>query len=184
MAIWIFLGILAVLLLAAIAMYNGLISSRQQTKNAWAQIDVQLKRRYDLIPNLVETVKGYMKFEQETLQKVMEARAAAMGAGSNVGARAEAENSLTRALGSFFAVAENYPDLKASANMGQLQEELRSTENKIAYARQFYNDAVMSYNTKLQQFPTNFMASAGGFQPAELFEITEPAEREPVKVSF
>ena len=181
--LWILLGIVAIVVIGAIAIYNGLVRSKQQTTNAWAQIDVQLKRRYDLIPNLVETVKGYMKFEQETLQKVIDARSSAMNA-RGVADKAQAENALTQALGGFFAVAEAYPDLKASANMAQLQEELRSTENKIAYARQFYNDSVMEYNTKLQQFPSNIFAGMFNFKPAELFEITEPQEREPVKVSF
>lgn len=176
-------GILLLFVFGGIAIYNGLVSSKQQVANAWSQIDVQLKRRYDLIPNLVETVKGYMEFEQETLQKVMEARAAAIGA-KGVAEQAEAENNLTRALGGFFAVAENYPQLRASENMSQLQEELRGTENKIAFARQFYNDSVMSYNTKLQQFPSNIVANMAGYKPAELFEIIEPQEREPVKVSF
>ncbi|HET6644545.1 MAG TPA: LemA family protein [Fimbriimonadales bacterium] len=183
--IWIILGIIVVLIFAAMGIYNGLVASRQQVDNAWAQIDVQLKRRYDLIPNLVETVKGYMNFEQTTLQKVVEARSAAMGAsGGGVKAQAEAENNLTRALGGFFAVAEQYPDLKASENMGRLQEELSSTENKIAFARQFYNDAVMTYNTKTQQFPGSIFANMFGFKQKELFELVEPEQREPVKVSF
>lgn len=183
MVVWVILGIVAVLILAAVGIYNGLVSLRQQVNNAWAQIDVQLKRRYDLIPNLVETVKGYMKFEQETLVKVMEARSAAMNAGG-VRGQAQAENALTSALGGLFAVAENYPDLKASANMQQLQEELAGTENKISLARGFYNDSVMNYNTKTEQFPSSIFAGMFGFKPKELFEITEPAERENVKVSF
>jgi LemA protein len=181
--ILIVLGIIALIVMVAIGIYNGLVRLRQQTSNAWAQIDVQLKRRYDLIPNLVETVKGYMKFEQETLQKVMEARSAAMGA-QGVAAKADAENMLTKAIGGIFAVAEAYPDLKASQNMAQLQEELSGTENKISFARQFYNDSVMEYNTKREQFPASIFANMFGFQKAELFEISEPAEREPVKVSF
>jgi LemA protein len=169
--------------LAGIAIYNGLVSSRQQVDNAWAQIDVQLKRRYDLIPNLVETVKGYMQYEQTTLTKVMEARAAAMGA-RGPAQQGAAENALTQALGGLFAVAENYPDLKASQNMSQLQAELSGTENNIAMAREFYNDAVMNYNIKLQQFPSSIFANMFGFKPKELFETGSPAEREPVKVSF
>ncbi|HWP30292.1 MAG TPA: LemA family protein [Fimbriimonadales bacterium] len=180
---WIFLGVIVLIALTLIGMYNSLVGLRQQVKNAWSQIDVQLKRRYDLIPNLVETVKGYMKYEQETLEKVMQARAQALSA-SGVRQQAEAENALTRALGGLFALAENYPELKASQTMAQLQEELRSTENKIAFARQFYNDSVMQYNTKLQQFPTNIIAGMFGFKPEELFEIEEPEAREPVQVKF
>ncbi|MBA3726618.1 MAG: LemA family protein [Armatimonadetes bacterium] len=181
--LWIVLGIVVLLALVAMGIYNGLVSTRQQTENAWAQIDVQLKRRYDLIPNLVETVKGYMNFEQETLQKVIEARSAAMGA-TGVKQQADAENTLTRALGGFFAVAEQYPDLKASENMSRLQEELSSTENKIAFARQFYNDAVMNYNTKIEQFPSSIFANTFGFKKKELFEIIEPEQREPIEVKF
>lgn len=181
--VWVILGIVVLVVFAIIGIYNGLVSSRQQVNNAWAQIDVQLKRRYDLIPNLVETVKGYMQYEQDTLTKVMEARAAAMNAGTVAG-KAQAEGALTQALGGLFAVAENYPDLKASANMQQLQEELAGTENKISLARGFYNDSVMNYNVKLEQFPSNIIANMFAFKPKELFEITEPAERENVKVDF
>lgn len=179
----IFICAVVLLLIVVVVLYNGLVSSRQQVNNAWSQIDVQLRRRYDLIPNLVETVKGYMKFEQETLEKVMQARAAAMDA-HGVRQQAQAETALTRALGGLYAVAENYPDLKASQNMLNLQEELASTENKIAYARQFYNDSVMSYNTKRETFPSNMIASMFNFKPRELFEIELPEAREPVKVEF
>ncbi|MEW5884999.1 MAG: LemA family protein [Armatimonadota bacterium] len=181
--ILILFGILVVLLLILFGMYNGLVRLRQETNNAWSQIDVQLKRRHDLIPNLVETVKGYMQYEQETLEKVIQARNHAVAAG-NIREKAEAENALTRALGGLFALAENYPELKASENMLQLQEELRSTENKIAYARQYYNDVVTEYNTKLEQVPTNIIASMFSFKKRELFEIDAPEEREPVKVQF
>lgn len=176
-------GVLVVLVLVLFGMYNGLVRLRQETNNAWSQIDVQLKRRHDLIPNLVETVKGYMQYEQETLEKVIQARNHAVAA-VNMREKAEAENTLTRALGGLFALAENYPELKASENMAQLQEELRSTENKIAYARQYYNDVVTEYNTKLEQVPTNIIASMFSFKKRELFEIDVPEEREPIKVQF
>ena len=179
----IFLVAVGFLLVLAAAMYNGLVRLRQQTMNAWGQIDVQLKRRYDLIPNLVETVKGYMKYEQETLEKVILARQRAIDA-TGIQQQADAENTLTRALGGLFALAENYPDLKASDNMVQLQEELRSTENKISFSRQFYNDSVMEYNTKREQFPSNMIATMFNFRKRDLFEIETPEEREPVKVSF
>jgi LemA protein len=183
LALLVFLGVVVLLAILVIGAYNGLVRSRQETNNAWAQIDVQLKRRHDLIPNLVETVKGYMQYEQETLEKVMSARARAVSA-TGVHQTADAENALTRALGGLFAVAENYPDLRASENMKQLQEELRSTENKIAFARQYYNDSVMHYNTKIEQFPTNVLANMFNFKKKELFEIESPEERDPVKVSF
>lgn len=175
----------AVLLLAIIivaAMYNGLVRLRNYVKNAWAQIDVQLKRRHDLIPNLVETVKGYMKFEQETLEKVIKARAAAMSA-QGVAATAQAENQLTGTLKSLFALTENYPDLKANQNMLQLQEELTTTENRIAFARQHFNDCTMAYNTAVQTFPRNIIAGMFGFKESEFFEAPE-AERANVKVQF
>ncbi|BBO23799.1 MAG: LemA family protein [Armatimonadetes bacterium] len=183
---WVFLtliGILVVLLIVAISAYNSLVSLRQQTGNAWAQIDVQLKRRYDLIPNLVETVKGYMKHEQDTLEKVIKARNMALAA-TTVGEKATAEKAVGAALTGIFGLAEAYPDLKSNENMIQLQEELRGTENKIAFARQYYNDIVTAYNTKIEAFPTNIFANMGKFEPKELFELEEPAAREPVKVKF
>jgi LemA protein len=180
---WILAIVVVVLVIWMIVAYNSLVSDRQQTGNAWAQIDVQLKRRYDLIPNLVETVKGYMKHEQDTLEKVIQARNRAVAAGS-VHEKAEAETAVASALTGFFALAEAYPELRSNENMIQLQEELRSTENKISFARQYYNDIVTSYNTKLEAFPTNIMANMGGFKPKELFELDEPAAREPVKVQF
>jgi len=175
--------ILAVGVLFGVGVYNGLIRLRNRADNAWAQVDVQLRRRYDLIPNLVETVKGYAKHEREVFQKVTEARAQAINAGT-VEEQGRAENMLSGALKSLFAVAENYPDLKANQNFLMLQEELAGTEGKIAYARQFYNDTVMKFNTKQQVFPANIIANLFGFKEKEYFEIEEPGAREPVKVSF
>ncbi len=166
--------IFVLLLLWGFAAYNGLIRLRVQVKNAWSQIDVQLKRRHDLIPNLVEVVKDYMAFEQETLQNVTMARNVAMAAsGKGVGAQGKAEGALSGALAGLYAVMENYPELKANQNVSQLQEELTSTENKVAFSRQFYNDSVMRYNTRCQVVPTNIVAGIGGFQKAEFFEIEE-----------
>ena len=165
--------------------YNKLIRYRNQTDNAWHQIDVQLKRRYDLIPNLVETVKGYAAHEKEVFEKVTQARAMGMNA-QGVGEQAQAENTITQALKSLFAVAENYPDLKANQNFLMLQEELSGTESKIAFARQFYNDSVMSYDTTRQKFPGNMVAGmfSGTFTPKEYFEIEIAAERAAPKVEF
>jgi LemA protein len=179
----ILLAIVIVLVVYFFGIYNSLVSLRKQVDNAWAQIDVQLKRRYDLIPNLVETVKGYMQHERETLEKVVSARNLAQGA-RGVSEKAAAEAQLTTALNGFFAVAEQYPDLKANTNMMQLQEELRSTENKVSFARQYYNDIVTSYNIKLETVPSNMVANMGGFKPRELFELTDPTQREVVKVQF
>lgn len=167
---------------AVIAMYNRLVTLRNRIDNAWSQIDVQLKRRYDLIPNLVEAVKGYAAHERQLFENVTKARASAMNAQS-VGEQAQAENMLSQTLKSLFAVAENYPDLKANQNFLMLQEELSGTESKIAYSRQFYNDSVMTYNTGIQRFPTNLLAGTMGFSAREYFEIEEAA-REPVKVDF
>jgi LemA protein len=182
MTLIVILVIVAVLAVIVIGMYNGLVRLRNRVQNAWAQIDVQLKRRHDLIPNLVETVKGYMKYEQETLEKVIKARAAAMTA-QGVAATAQAENQLTSTLKSLFALVENYPDLKANQNMLQLQEELTTTENRIAFARQHFNDSVMTYNTALQTFPRNLIAGMFAFKAGEFF-AAEEAAREPVKVQF
>jgi len=176
LAFAILLGFLAVAALWVIAVYNRLIGLRNQTQNGWRQIDVQLKRRHDLIPNLVNTVKGAMEFERDTLTKVMEARARAVSATGPADA-ARKEGELTQALGRLFAVAENYPQLKSNENVKMLQEELTSTENKISFARQFYNDIATKFNTSQQTFPSNLMASTFGFKPAELFEIEEPSER-------
>lgn len=190
----VFLGIAVLAILYAIGVYNGLVQFRNRFKNAFAQIDVQLKRRYDLIPNLVETAKGYLHHERDTLEAVIAARNSAAAASTKAAANpddsgairrlAGAEGALTGAMGRFFALAEAYPDLKANQNMMQLTEELTSTENKIAFARQAYNDAVMIYNTRREQFPAVIVAGMLNFGPAELFEITAPAEREAVKVSF
>jgi LemA protein len=183
-----------VVVLALIGMYNGLVTLRNRYKNAFSQIDVQLKRRYDLIPNLVEVAKGYIKHERETLEAVIKARNAAYSAGQQAALRpgdasamtalGGAEGQLTGALGRLFAVAEAYPDLKANQNMLALQEELSATENKIAFARQAYNDAVMTYNTKREVFPSSIIAGMFNFQEAGLFEIEQAAEREAPKVSF
>lgn len=162
-----------------IAVYNGLVVLKNQVKNAWAQIDVQLKRRYDLIPNLVETVKGYAAHEAGTLEKVIKARQQAVNLGDNVKERAIAENALSGALKSLFAVAENYPDLKANQNFLQLQEELTSTENKISFARQFYNDSVLTYNNKKEIFPSNIIATVFNFENRDFFETTGEEKNAP-----
>ncbi len=171
------LVVLAVIALWVMSAYNGLIALKNQVANAWKQIDVQLKRRHDLIPNLVNAVKGQMDFEKSTLEAVISARAKAVGA-SGVAATARAEGELTQALGKFFALAESYPDLKSSANVLQLQEELSSTENKIGFARQLYNDVATQYNTKQAQFPTNLVAGLAKATPSELWEITDAGERQ------
>jgi LemA protein len=191
----IFLGLIALVIFWAVGAYNRLIGLRNQFKNAFAQIDVQLKRRYDLIPNLVETAKAYMKHERETLEAVIKARNVAVGANqaaaadpANAGAiqgLVAAEGALTGALSKLFALAEAYPDLKANQNMMQLTEELTGTENKISFARQAFNDAVMTFNTAVEQFPSNFIANFFSFKTAELLQATEaPEERKPVKVQF
>ena len=182
-ALVIFLIIIGGLFLIAVGMYNSLIQMRNRCDNAWAQVDVQLKRRYDLIPNLVETVKGYAKHEREVFQNVTEARTRAINA-STVKDQSAAENQLTGALKTLFAVAESYPDLKANQNFLMLQEELAGTEGKIAYARQFYNDQVMKFNQKQQIFPSNIIAKMFTFKEKEYFVLEEPAAKEPVKVSF
>lgn len=177
------LSLVFLLVVWVVAMYNGLVQLRNQVRNAWSQIDVQLKRRHDLIPNLVETAKGYMHHERETLEAVTKARTAAAGA-SGVGAQANAERSLGQALANFFAVAESYPDLKANQNFLQIQEELTSTENKVGFARQAYNDGAMALNNKIEMFPSNIVAGMFNFKAAEFFEIETPVEREVPKVSF
>jgi LemA protein len=167
------------------AIYNGLVRLRNQTKNAWAQIDVQLKRRHDLIPNLVETVKGYAAHERQTLEAVTQARNIAQGAiGKGVGEQAKAEGELSGALSRLLAVVEKYPDLKANQNFLALQEELSSTENKISFSRQFYNDSVLHYNNKIQMVPSNIVAGMFGFKTGEFFEVPGAEEREAPKVSF
>jgi LemA protein len=177
------LGVIVLIALWCVGIYNSLVRLRNQVKNAWAQIDVQLKRRHDLIPNLVETVKGYMTHERETLENVTKARNLAAQA-SGVGEQGRAEGNLTNALGQFFVVAEAYPDLKANQNFLALQEELTSTENKIGFARQFYNDQTMQFNNKIQMFPSNVVAGMFGFKEAEFFETENETEREAPKVSF
>jgi len=188
------LAVIVVLAVALISIYNGLVVLRNRFKNAFAQIDVQLKRRYDLIPNLVETAKGYMKHERETLEAVIKARNVAMGAANTVRndpgnpdamkGLLGAESALQGSVARMMLLVERYPDLKADKTMATMMEELTSTENKVAFARQAYNDAVMAYNTKRETFPTVAFAGMLGFQTAQLFEIVDPTEREAVKVQF
>lgn len=178
----ILLGVVVAIVLWVIAVYNGLITLRNRTEEAWSDIDVQLKRRYDLIPNLVETVKGYATHEQQTFEKVIQARSAAMGAQS-IEDKAKAENALSQTLKSIFALAENYPDLKASQNFLQLQDDLRDTEDKIQAARRFYNANVRDFNTKIQVFPNNLIAAQLKFKKFEFFDIDE-AERANPQVKF
>ena len=180
---WIALIIIAVLVIAVIAIYNGLVSARLKVDNAWSQIDVQLQRRFDLIPNFVETVKGYMQHESETFEKIAALRTSWANS-STVGEKAKLDGELSEALKTIMAVSENYPDLKASANFTQLSEELRNTENKISFYRQFYNDSVTMYNTKLELFPSNIIANMFNFKPRELFEAESEEARKNVKVDF
>jgi LemA protein len=186
---WIALGVVAVIILWVIVIYNSLVRMRTGTKNSWAQIDVQLKRRYDLIPNLVESVKGYAKHEKDLLENAAKARGACLGALSGAGAGGmaalgQAEAQLATGLRALFAVVENYPDLKANENFKALMEELTSTENKISFARQFYNDSVAQYNVKIEQFPSNIVAGTFSFKPAEFFQVESPEERKNVQVKF
>lgn len=181
--IWILIILIAVIFVIAVGIYNILVNLRNRCDNSWAQVDVQLRRRYDLIPNLVETVKGYAKHEREVFEKVTEARSKAINAGT-VKEQGQAENMLTGTLKSLFAVVENYPELKANQNFLMLQEELAGTEGKIAYARQFYNDTVMKFSVKQQVFPSNIIANMFNFKEKEYFEIEEPTAREPVEVKF
>ena len=180
--IWIIIAIIVVLVIFVITSYNGLVKSRMQTKEAWSQIDVQLKRRNDLLPNLIETVKGYAKYEGSTLEKVAELRNQVAAATSPAGAM-RASDELTRQVSGIFAVAESYPDLKASANFSQLQEELTNTENKIAYSRQLYNSVTSNYNVKLETFPSNVIAKMFSFKTAEFLETPEEEKAVP-KVDF
>lgn len=177
------LGIIVLLVLIVIIMYNGLVTSRQKVKNAWSQIDVQLQRRFDLIPNFIETVKGYMQHEKDTLTKVTELRTSWANA-TTVDEKAELNNQLSGALKTIMAVSENYPDLKANENFKELQEELRNTENKISFSRQFYNDTVTMYNTKLEVFPSNIIANMFAFKPETLFAAESEEARKNVKVDF
>lgn len=181
--IWVILAIVVLLAIFLIVMYNGLIRSRNQVENAWSQIDVQLKRRIDLIPNLVETVKAYAAHEKDTLDMVIRARNAAMAAPSDPHSQAAADGQVAGALRQLFALSESYPDLKANQNFLALQEELSATEGRVAYARQFYNDSVLSYNNKLQQFPTVIFANMLKFEKREYFEADEAA-REVPKIGF
>jgi LemA protein len=181
--IYIILAIVAIVVLYVIALYNGLIKLKNRVKEAWSDIDVQLKRRYNLIPNLVETVKGYATHEKELFENVTKARTAAMGA-TGVKDKAQTENMLSGALKSLFAVSENYPDLKASENFVELQRELRDTEDKIQAARRFYNTNARDMNIKIESFPANLIAKPLGFKMADFFEIEEPEQRENVKVEF
>lgn len=180
---WIALIIIAVLVILIISMYNSLVRLRQKVKNSWSQIDVQLQRRFDLIPNLVETVKGYMSHENDVLTRVTELRTSWANAGS-IHEKAEIDNQLSGALKTIMAVSENYPDLKANQNFSELQQELQNTENKISFSRQFYNDTVTMYNTKLEVFPSNIIASLFGFKPEEVFKIESEEARKNVKVDF
>jgi LemA protein len=179
---WIVIGIILLLIVASILMYNRLVSLRNRVEAAWSQIDVQLRRRYDLIPNLVDTVKGYAAHERETLEAVTRARQQAVEA-QGVGEQAQAENMLTQTLRQLFAVAEAYPDLKANQNFLSLQEELTGTEGRIAFSRQFYNEQVLAYDNARETFPTNVFSNAFNFQPKEYFEA-ETESREPVRVDF
>jgi LemA protein len=183
MATWIVLGVLALVLLWAIFAFNKLVRLRQRVDNGWSQIDVQLRRRYDLIPNLVETVKGYAAHEREVFDRVTRARAQAIDA-TGVAGQAEAENAVTAGLRQLLGVVEAYPDLKANESFLALQEELTGTESKIAYARQFYNDQVMQLNTAIQSFPSLILARPLGFKEREFFEIEDPAARGPVSTGF
>ena len=181
--LWIILGIIVVIIIALIAIYNSLVTLRLRVKNAWSQIDVQLQRRFDLIPNLVETVKGYMEHESEVLTRVAELRTSWASA-KTVDEKAKLDNQLSESLKTIMAVAENYPDLKANQNFNELQTELTNTENKISYSRQFYNDTVTRYNTKLEVFPSNIVASMFHFTAEELFEVDNQEARKNVKVDF
>ena len=181
----IFLGIIVIIIVALIYMYNGLVQAKNGVKNAWSQIDVQLKRRHDLIPNLVETVKGYMNHERETLESVTKARQQAVDLqNASIGDRANIENILTKTLKSLFAVSENYPDLKANQNFLQLQEEITTTENRVGFSRQAYNDEVLGFNNKIEMFPSNIIAGFFNFKQSEYFEIEDSAQREVPNVKF
>ena len=180
---WIILAIVVILVIAIISMYNGLVSSRVKVDNAWSQIDVQLQRRFDLIPNFVETVKGYAAHESETFEKITSLRTSWANA-NTVAEKADLDNQLSGALKTIMAVSENYPDLKANQNFSELSEQLRNTENKISFSRQFYNDTVTMYNQKLQIFPSNIIANMFNFTPRELFTVDNAEARKNVKVDF
>ena len=183
MAFWIIIAVLVLLVIIVISIYNTLVRLRQKVRNSWSQIDVQLQRRFDLIPNLVDTVKGYLKHESDVLTKVTELRTSWANAGS-VKEKAELDGELSNTLKTIMAVSENYPDLKASQNFSELQQELQNTENKISFSRQFYNDTVTIYNTKLEVIPSNIIASLFGFKPEELFSVESAEARKNVKINF
>jgi LemA protein len=181
--VWILIAVVVLLALILVVIYNRLVRLRNRTENAWAQVDVQLRRRYDLIPNLVETVKGYASHERATFEEVTKARAAAQGA-RTVPEQAQAENMLTQAIGRLFAIAEQYPELRATENFQQLQAQLSDTEQKIAVSRQVYNDAVLTYDNALETVPTNIVGGMFGFKERQYFEVEEPAAREAPRVQF
>ena len=183
MAIWIILAIVVVIILAIIGIYNGLVQSKIKVDNAWSQIDVQLQRRFDLIPNFVETVKGYMEHEKETFEKIAQLRTSWANA-SSVSEKAQLDGQLSGALKTIMAVSESYPELKANQNFSDLSEELRNTENKISFSRQFYNDTVTMYNTKLEVFPSNIIAGMFNFKARDLFKAESDEARKNVKVDF
>lgn len=183
MTIWIILAIIVILIIAVIGMYNSLVQSKIKVDNAWSQIDVQLQRRFDLIPNFVETVKGYMTHEKETFEKISSLRTSWANA-SSVSEKAELDNQLSTTLKTIMAVSESYPELKANQNFSELSEELRNTENKISFSRQFYNDAVTMYNTKIQVFPSNIIAGMFNFKARDLFKTESDEARRNVKVDF
>ena len=181
--VWIILVVVVLIIVAIIGIYNGLVTARQKVENAWSQIDVQLQRRFDLIPNFVETVKGYMTHESETFEKIAQLRTSWANS-SSVGEKAQLDGELSGALKTIMAVSENYPDLKANQNFADLSEELRNTENKISFSRQFYNDSVTMYNTKLEVFPSNIIAGMFNFKQKELFSAESDETRKNVKVDF
>lgn len=183
MIVWIILAIIVVIIIAVIGIYNGLVQARIKVDNAWSQIDVQLQRRFDLIPNFVETVKGYMNHEKETFEKIAGLRTSWANA-STVSEKAEIDGQLSSALKTIMAVSENYPELKANQNFSELSEELRNTENKISFSRQFYNDTVTMYNTKMQVFPSNIIAGMFNFTARDLFKVESDEARKNVKVDF
>lgn len=181
--LWIILAIVAIIIIAFIVIYNNLVTLRLKVDNAWSQIDVQLQRRFDLIPNFIETVKGYMAHEAETFEKITSLRNSWANA-TSVGEKANLDGELSTTLKSIMAISESYPDLKANQNFSELSEELRNTENKISFSRQFYNDSVTTYNTKLEVFPSNFVANMFKFKPRELFEVENEEIKKNIKVDF
>ena len=183
MFVWIALGLVLLLIIVVICIYNNLVKLRQKVKNSWSQIDIQLQRRFDLIPNLVDTVKGYMKHEEEILNEITTLRTSWTNA-SDINKKAAIDNHLSSSLKTIMAVSENYPDLKANQNFSEIQQELQNTENKISFSRQFYNDSVTMFNTQLEVFPSNIIASMFGFKSFELFKIENEENRKNIKVDF